>query len=37
MNNVINPHFPRIPSSPRNNPLRLPCDNTPAWWDIILR
>ena len=38
MNNILNPHFPRIPTlpcAPRNNPLRLPCDNTPDWWDIV--
>ena len=34
MNNIIHPHFPRLPTpcDKRNNPLRLPCDNTP--WDI---
>lgn len=34
MNKIIHPHFP---THPRPFPLRLPTDNTPAWWDIILR
>ncbi len=36
MNNLFN-HATHLPSDLRRNPLRLPCDNAPDWWDIILR
>jgi hypothetical protein len=37
MNNIIHPRIPTIPCDTRRNPLRLPCDNTPDWWNIIWR